>query len=322
MAAIRKKAKAKKKDKPKDTAICNLLARHFGRVKPEELTVSERLFPFRVRADLQKATESVVADGGKLLRFCGVHLTGFREGIDLPALMVRDDRFPPVAATPQYEELDIGDEIPVRCLKIGLWLLEREGLRYAILLSMATKYGSPTGVRFQIATSTGTAGAAITDRFFKALEKGVNECRSYRGKILSLEESGGYSGQSTAIRVHRLKTVRREQIILPLKTLNLLERNLIRFVQTRQRLSEFGQTTRKGVLFYGPPGTGKTYTIHYLADALKGHTMLLITANQIGLLGEYMSLARLLQPSLVVIEDVDLIAPIAKRCAGLAKRPC
>ena len=33
-----------------------------------------------------------------------------------------------------------------------------------------------------------------------------------------------------------------------------------------------------------------------------------MTAEQVGLLGEYMTLARLLQPSIVVIEDVDLIA--------------
>jgi ATP-dependent 26S proteasome regulatory subunit len=36
--------------------------------------------------------------------------------------------------------------------------------------------------------------------------------------------------------------------------------------------------------------------------------MLIITAEQVGLLNEYMALARLLQPSVVVIEDVDLVA--------------
>ena len=34
---------------------------------------------------------------------------------------------------------------------------------------------------------------------------------------------------------------------------------------------------------------------------------MLITAEQVGHLSEYMTLARLLQPSVVVIEDVDLI---------------
>src|SRR4029078_10663908 len=41
---------------------------------------------------------------------------------------------------------------------------------------------------------------------------------------------------------------------------------------------------------------------------LAGHTTLIITAAQMALLGHYMTLARLLQPALVVIEDVDLIA--------------
>ena len=50
------------------------------------------------------------------------------------------------------------------------------------------------------------------------------------------------------------------------------------------------------------------HTIRYLASNLPGHTTLIITAGQIALLGAYMNLARLLQPTMVVIEDVDLIA--------------
>jgi ATP-dependent 26S proteasome regulatory subunit len=96
--------------------------------------------------------------------------------------------------------------------------------------------------------------------------------------------------------------------VLPAKTLTLLDRNVIQFVKRREKLSALGQATKKGLLFYGPPGTGKSHTIQYLAGALEGHTMLLVTAEQVGLLGEYMALARLLQPSVVVIEDVDLIA--------------
>ena len=95
---------------------------------------------------------------------------------------------------------------------------------------------------------------------------------------------------------------------MPEKTLELLDRNVIHFVQQRQKLAKYRLPTKKGLLFYGPPGTGKTHTIHYLAKALAGHTTLLITAEQVSLLAEYMTLARLLQPSLVVMEDVDLIA--------------
>ena len=80
------------------------------------------------------------------------------------------------------------------------------------------------------------------------------------------------------------------------------------FVGNRAALRELGQSTRKGILLYGPPGTGKTHTIRYLASNLPGTTTLIITAEQVGLLAHYMNLARLLQPAMVVIEDVDLIA--------------
>ena len=148
----------------------------------------------------------------------------------------------------------------------------------------------------------------ISRRFFEHLERQVVAARSYRGKILSFEESESYSGQSSGVKVHRLEGVQRDQVILPQQTLDLLDRNVIHFVQRRRRLAELGMAVKKGLLFYGPPGTGKTHTIRYLAHALPKHTTLLISAEQIGLLGEYMTLARLLQPSLVVIEDADLIA--------------
>jgi len=80
------------------------------------------------------------------------------------------------------------------------------------------------------------------------------------------------------------------------------------FIQQRDRLSELGLADKKGLLFYGPPGTGKTHTIQYLASQLRDHTTLLITSEQVGLLDEYFQLARFLQPAMVVIEDVDLIA--------------
>ena len=75
----------------------------------------------------------------------------------------------------------------------------------------------------------------------------------------------------------------------------------------REQLNTLRFQARKGLLFYGPPGTGKTHTIRYLASQLQNHTTLLVTAEQVALLGEYFRLARFLQPSLMVLEDVDLI---------------
>jgi len=170
-------------------------------------------------------------------------------------------------------------------------------------------YGCVTGIQFQVGMPNTPDGTRLTQEFFKHLEESILKAESYRGKILSLEEEEhSYSGQSSGITVHTLRQVDRDQVILPESTLALLDRNVIDFVKQRSRLSEFNQSTKKEILFYGPPGTGKTHTIHYLTRELKDHTTLLISAEQIGLLTEYMTLARLLQPCIIVLEDVDLIA--------------
>jgi AAA+ superfamily predicted ATPase len=285
-----------------------LLERHFRTLPLDSLTISQRCFPFRVRADLQRTIDRLFCSAS-LFHFCGVRKEHVSEGLHFAVLLV-DGYSPAVSVPPEYEEVDIGEDEPVRCLKNGLWLLEEKNDRYAVLLSPAGRpYGDPTGMQFQIATANDPEGTRIVQAFFQHLEESLLTAESYRGKVLSLEQSEhSYSGESSGITVHRLRTVEREQVILPAATLELLERNVIQFVRQRRQLSRFGLATKKGLLFYGPPGTGKTLTIHYLARALKGHTTLLVTAEQMGLLTEYMTLARLLQPSIVVLEDVDLIA--------------
>jgi ATP-dependent 26S proteasome regulatory subunit len=123
-----------------------------------------------------------------------------------------------------------------------------------------------------------------------------------------LEIAIDYTGRTGNVKVHRLRKVRREDVILPERTVALLESNLAGFIRVRSGIRQMGLSAKKGLLFYGPPGTGKTHTLHYLAGALPGHTTLLITAEQVVLLEHYFKLARFLQPSIIVVEDVDLIA--------------
>jgi hypothetical protein len=290
------------------TRISSLLARHFGRGNLQSVSIAERQFPMRVRADLQRAVETLFDNGIEILQFCSVQQDMSFQGLNFAGMLASGMFRSPVIAPPEYEEIDIGEDKPIRCLRVGLWRLQRGSDRFAVLMVPVVYGPTVTGISFQIATRNGDEGVKISESIFKKLETAVQAGRSYRGKILSLEMERNYTGQFTGIKVHKLRAVDRDQVILPPKTLALLDRNVIQFVQRREKLAAFGQATKKGLLFYGPPGTGKSHTIHYLAGALKGHTMLLITAGQVGLLTEYMSLARLLQPSVVVIEDVDLIA--------------
>jgi ATPase family associated with various cellular activities (AAA) len=165
-------------------------------------------------------------------------------------------------------------------------------------LSYDGEYRSEALLRIEIAVPVGSAGDGFAQRCFAELEQAVHAARSYRGKILSLDGQADYRGRSQGVTVHRLPSVDREDVILPEPALKLLDRNVLRFVGTRDALRRLGQSTRKGILLYGPPGTGKTHTIRYLATNLPGHTTLLVTAEQVGLPGPYMTLARLLQPTM------------------------
>lgn len=286
--------------------ILKLLENHFT-IGLADLEVHKRQFPYRVRADLQIAVNSIFMEQEGVLKFVGVTKYDSFLGIDFASLTT-NDHSPARTTSPEYEEIDIGEDQPVRCLKNGLWLIERKKVRCAVLMAPAQIHGQTNGMSLFIGTPKGEQGRSIVEELFRIVEIAIKDARCYRGKILSLEMTAMYSGKSAGITVQRLKKVSREEIILPDNVVNLLDRNFIKFALQREKLIKMGLSSKKGVLFYGSPGTGKTYTIHFLASALKDHTMLIITADQMGLLSEYMTLARLLQPSIVVIEDVDLIA--------------
>lgn len=283
---------------------CDVLNWHFDGVPHSKLVTTIRQFPGHMRVDVQAAIDRLF---GEAIQLFGLNEEQRYETLSISRLL-KEGRYALAIAPLQYSDVDIGERSPVKCLDNGLWLCEQDGHRYAVLLCAHREYSREPGIRIEILVLSGSAGAALVQQCFGALEEAVQAARSYRGKILSLDADSDYRGRSRGITVHRLPPVARDEVILPEQTLRLLDRNVLTFVGTREQLRRLGQSTRKGILLYGPPGTGKTHTIRYLATHLPGHTTLIITAEQIGLLGAYMSLARLLQPSMVVIEDVDLIA--------------
>jgi cell division protease FtsH len=297
-----------RKKQPQPTTAFELLEAHFSPTPLEGLTITERRFPQRVRPDLQKAIDALIAQPNVLSHFSGIRKQYDHAGIHFSEMVIPVYQDPVLSVPPQFEEVDIGNDERIRCLTNGLWLLKLDGRAAALMLEPPAHYARETGIRFQFATPNSPEGTCLASDLFRKLETAVQDSVCYRGKILSLEEGDRYSGVSTGIRVHRLKAVEREQVILPTATLGLLERNVIRFIEQRKQLRSLGLPTKKGLLFYGPPGTGKTHTIHYLAGSLAGHTTFIMSAEQVGLLSEYTTLARLLQPSILVMEDVDLIA--------------
>lgn len=282
------------------------LKQHFGRRPLEEIVTAARTFPLASRVDVQLAIDEFFSGREKPI-VLGIHSVIGHETPTLAHLFTRGP-FPVEIGPLQHDDVDVGDPNPVRCLKNGLWLSRDRDLPFAVLLSPAMQYGTVGGVHLELAVPQGETGLQFSQGFFRDLESRVNAGGTYRGRVISLESHHEYSGRGGAVKVHRLHAVRREQVILPEKTLSLLDRNMGGFIRAREHIKSLGLSAKKGLLFYGPPGTGKTHTIHYLASELPDHTTLLITAEQVGLLDQYFQLARFLQPSMVVVEDVDLIA--------------
>ena len=77
---------------------------------------------------------------------------------------------------------------------------------------------------------------------------------------------------------------------------------------------------KRGILLHGPPGTGKTLTAMYVARAIRNRTVLLLTGRGQAMIEQSCALARALQPAIVILEDVDLVAEERTRpgaaCAG------
>jgi hypothetical protein len=282
-----------------------MLLKHFG-VPAGEIATAGRQFPITARVDIQAALEELLKTRpeSKLLGVLSPH-----HGGEPPALadMLAGEHFPINEGPLQHDEIDIGGGLPVRCLKNGLWLSRDNGLPFAVMMTPGGRFGMRSGVQVEIGIPAGERGGQFSQELFRDLELLVAKGRTYRGRIISLEGHIDHRGGGSMVKVHRLAKVARENVILPARTLALLDRNVTGFMQARQQLTALAFQAKKGLLFYGPPGTGKTHTIHYLASQLPNHTTLLVTAEQVGLLDEYFRLARFLQPSLMVIEDVDLI---------------
>lgn len=282
-----------------------LLFDFFGKNILESYITNKMDFSLNLRADLQVAIETELKNY-HVKKIIGLSQKSFGDS-DFTALLEKGNRATALGPL-QYTDVDIGEETPVKCLDNGLWLIENSNQIMGLVLTIPSNHMGQNNIQLELVVPVGEKGVDLANQFTANINRSMKLSRSYRGKILSLDIDKIYFGNSRGVKVHKLKIVEAKDIILEEATLELLERNIINFVKNREKLKAFGMSSKKGVMFYGVPGTGKTHTIHYLANILKEHTTFLITADQMIHIGDYITLARLLQPSIVVIEDADLIA--------------
>jgi ATP-dependent 26S proteasome regulatory subunit len=87
-----------------------------------------------------------------------------------------------------------------------------------------------------------------------------------------------------------------------------IRRQVVGVAEHRAALLAAGQHLKRGLLLYGPPGVGKTHSVRYLISQMTDVTIVELSGGSLGAIGTACSVARTLQPAMIVIEDVDLIA--------------
>jgi ATP-dependent 26S proteasome regulatory subunit len=120
--------------------------------------------------------------------------------------------------------------------------------------------------------------------------------------------SRSWVSRSCTATARTLPAIERDRIVLPAGVLERIERQAVGIAAHAGRLRASGRHLRRGLLLHGPPGTGKTLTAMYLAASMPGRTAVLLTGEALGAVGASVDLATALQPAMVILEDVDLVA--------------
>jgi hypothetical protein len=269
--------------------------------------VVEETWPGYDHVNVQAGLDAWLADPGRSWELVGV--TNFQHAMFGLGDLLSVGEGPHDAmglrpGNPATVNLACGPDGEVRpCQRCGIYLVREGDARTALLLRGATPEFGIERVSVQlISTDDGAAAAAAAEIRQAALDHNV-----FRGQVLSFGQEVFGHGQ-TLLQFHRRPTMDADQLILGPETRAEIQRQVVEVARHKERLLAAGQHLKRGLLLYGPPGTGKTHTVRYLTSNLLGTTVIQLTGNAMHLIREACSVARALQPAMLVIEDVDLIA--------------
>lgn len=280
-----------------------LLREHLGPAS-DDLQVTEESWPSYDMVNVQLGLDAWLAEPGRSHELVGI--TGHRhEQFGLAELLQEpehpwDVRPGPVART----SLPSGpDGQVVRAVAAGLYLVHDGGARVALLLLAGSDdYGRSSVQLHAVADAPDLAAEAAAEVRRLALVHNV-----YRGQLVSFD-GDMFGERGAALSFQPRPHVSDAEVILPRASLDVLRRQVLGVAAHRERLLAARQHLKRGLLLYGPPGVGKTHTVRHLVSELDGVTVVQLTGGSLGAISTACSVARSLQPAMVVVEDVDLIA--------------
>jgi len=300
---------------PKD--LRTKISEHMGK-DPSNLSIVTEQFERYNQANLQIALDELTTKNGRTCNILGIQ-GGFLNnltGTSLADLVASQSVASFVGlggakeGTVQYLNMELDGGRKLACVQGGLYLIN--GLpKLALLLRQGSMMDFSGAAPIVIDVMAENRESA--EKYIKDIQRHMGKNNVYRGKMLSvLDNQVG----SSSLKFHSVPTITRDQIILPEGLLQRIEKQTVDVGKYSQALKNAGRKLKRGILLHGKPGTGKTMTAMYLASAMKERTVMLVTGRGQGLIQRTCFFARWLEPAMVIIEDVDLIAEERSQQSG------
>jgi hypothetical protein len=262
-------------------------------------SVVTRSLPVFEHVNLQTALDAWSRERGREVVVWGITIPPHHGTVNLQQLVTGEGMPPLRLSAPALVDLPNGPDSTLACLQLGLLLVTDANGRYVVMVSGASDQSRTLDVEI----------AGLSVETAQGVHARLGELRSrlnvYRGHLLEVGVSpmGGVTLEFGDIR-----TIARDDVVLPEAVLARVERHALGVAAHRDALRDAGQHLKRGLLLYGPPGTGKTHTTGYLIGQMIGYTRLILTGRALHVIGAAAELARELQPAVIVLEDVDLVA--------------
>jgi len=262
-------------------------------------SVVTRELPPLEHVNLQTALDAWGARPGREVDIRGITVPPHHEPPRLQQLIAAESMPPLRLAAPALADLPNGPGSTLGCLRSAVLLVTDALGRYALLVQGPEEHHP--GLKVEVAGLPVEAAQGI----LAELDALRSELNVYRGHMLDV--ALGPMG-NVVLGFAAPPGLTRDDVVLPGAVLDRIERHALGVAAHRDALLAVGQHLKRGLLLYGPPGTGKTHTTRYLLGQMGGYTRLVLTGRALAAVGAVTELARALQPAVVVLEDVDLVA--------------
>ncbi len=277
------------------------LQAHLGEGASDLPILTEELQPWEL-PNLQLALDAVLARDGWTARILGLSAHARHYGLSLGDL-IHGGEWGAAAGPPDYVNAAVGPDRTLACLTFAILLVDSPTGAMVLFVRRGQAHPGMGEATLDIQVTAVREGSAT--EFVAELKQLMDEHDVYRGQVLTVLVDPMRGSEISFVERPKMST---DELVLPDGVMDSIQRHVVGVSLHRDTLVAAGRHLSRGILLWGPPGTGKTHTVRYLASVRTDATVIIISGPALGMAGGFVTMARRLQPSMLILEDVDLVA--------------